>query len=89
MDDDPVTDLELEKYCCGLHLCEEIVVNSVGVDDRWTTIERFRSEIARMRRLISDVECEVVADSLESAHGSGYLMYQKLQHTFISSDTEL
>ena len=77
MDDDPATELELEKYCCSLDLCQQIVANSVGVEDRWTTIEKFRSKIAQVKRWISDVECEVLADSLELAHSSGYLMYQK------------
>jgi hypothetical protein len=77
MDQEPLTEQKLQDCCDKLHLCQQIVINSVGIEDRWTKIEAYRCDTARLKRWISDVECEVLADSLEAAHRLRSLLYQK------------
>jgi hypothetical protein len=77
MERQPLTEQKLQNDCDKLHLCQQIVVNSVGVEDRWTKIEGYRREMGRLKQWLSDVECEVLADSLEASHRARTLVYQR------------
>jgi hypothetical protein len=71
------TAAQLERLLNKYHLCLKIVVNSVGVEDRYSTIEHYKDELSQLCHFVSDIDCGVLAEILAEEYANRSLAHQR------------
>jgi hypothetical protein len=72
-----LTTTDLSHLQNTFHICLEIVSNSVGIEDRYKQIQSYNDELSQLCRFISDIECGVLARSLEEEYAGRVLVHQR------------
>jgi hypothetical protein len=79
--DDGLNCHQLERLIEKCDICLDIVANSVGVEDRWKQIEKYKFHIFQINRWLSDIEIAVLAQNLEEEYRNRALAHQSVKKT--------